>query len=56
MKENNNVTQKEFSENMEKKISDQDFLGDMEGLLWCDLSFKITEAYKFLKANSLEKI
>jgi predicted nucleotidyltransferase component of viral defense system len=31
--EDNRVTQKEFLENMEKKILDQDFLGDMEGLL-----------------------
>ena len=31
--EGNSVTQKEFLENMERKILDQDFLGDMEGLL-----------------------
>lgn len=54
--ENNNVTQKEFSENMEKKISDQDFLRDMEGLLRPDLSYTITEAYKFVKKELLEKI
>lgn len=54
--EGNNVTKKEFLENMEKKISDQDFLGDMEGLLRPSLSFKVSEAYKFVKAELLEKI
>lgn len=54
--ENNSVTQKEFLENMEKKILDQDFLGDMEGLLRPDLSYKITEAYEFIKKELLEKV
>lgn len=54
--ENNSVTQKEFSENMVKKISDQDFLADMEGLLRPGLSYKITEAYEFVKTELLEKI
>jgi len=54
--ENNSVTQKEFSENMEKKMSDQDFLGDMEGLLRPGLSYKIIEAYEFVKTELLEKI
>ncbi len=52
--ENNSVTQKEFSENMEKKISDRDFLGDMEGLLRPGLSYNITEAYEFVKKELLE--
>jgi hypothetical protein len=55
-KEDNSVTQKEFLENMEKKIEDQDFLGDMYGLLRPGLSYKITEAYKFVKTNLLIKI
>ena len=54
--EDNSVTQKEFLENMEKKIQDQDFLGDMEGLLRPGLSYKITEAYEFVKTELLEKI
>lgn len=54
--ENNSVTQKEFLENMEKKILDQDFLADMEGLLRPGLSYKITEAYEFVKKELLEKI
>ncbi|SFH33012.1 nucleotidyl transferase AbiEii/AbiGii toxin family protein [Pedobacter insulae] len=54
--EDNSVTQKEFLENMEKKILDQDFLGDMVGLLRPGLSYKITDAYKFVKKELLEKI
>lgn len=54
--EDNSVTQKEFLENMEKKILDQDFLADMEGLLRPGLSYKIIEAYEFVKSELLEKI
>jgi hypothetical protein len=54
--EDNSVTQKEFLENMEKKILDKDFLADMEGLLRPGLSYKITEAYEFVKKELLEKI
>lgn len=54
--EDNSVTQKEFMENMEKKIEDEDFTGDMNGLLRPDLSYKITEAYEFVKTNLLIKI
>jgi predicted nucleotidyltransferase component of viral defense system len=54
--EDNNITQKEFLENMEKKVLDPDFLADTEGLLRPDLSYKVTEAYEFVKINLLEKI
>ena len=54
--EDNSVSQKEFLANMEKKIEDQDFLGDMEGLLRPELSYKITGAYEFVKTELLEKI
>lgn len=54
--ENNSVTQKEFLENMEKKTLDPDFLADMEGLLRPGLSYKVTEAYDFIKTELLEKI
>lgn len=55
-KEDNNVTQKEFIENMGKKILDQDFLGDMEGLLRPGLAYKIAEAYEFVKEELLKRI
>lgn len=54
--EKNSVSQKEFSENMEKKILDRDFVGDMKGLLRPGLVYKIDEAYKFVKEGLLEKI
>lgn len=54
--ENNSVTRKEFLENMEKKILDQDFLGDMEGLLRPGLTYNIEDAYKFVKSKLLEKV
>lgn len=54
--EGNKVTQKEFLENMEKKMSDKDFLADMEGLLRPGLSYNIADAYEFIKRELLEKI
>ncbi|WDZ99448.1 nucleotidyl transferase AbiEii/AbiGii toxin family protein [Mucilaginibacter sp. SJ] len=54
--EDNSVTQKEFLENMEKKILDKDFLADMEGLLKPGLSYDINYAYEFVKKELLEKI
>lgn len=54
--EDNSVSQKEFLENIEKKISDQDFLGDMQGLLKPGLTYNIEKAYEFIKGKLLEKI
>lgn len=54
--EGNEVTQKEFIKNMEKKIGDADFTGDMNGLLRSDIKYDINEAYKFVKKEILEKI
>lgn len=54
--EGNSVTQKQFLENMEKKIEDSDFIGDMIGLPRIDIEYDINEAYEFVKANLLEKV
>jgi len=54
--EGNEVTQKEFLDNMDKKIEDADFMGDMNGLLRSGISYNINEAYEFVKINLLEKI
>ena len=35
---------------------DQDFLGDMKGLLRPDLAYDIQNAYEFVKTELLEKI
>lgn len=54
--EGNAVTQKEFLENVDKKIEDADFTGDMNGLLRSGISYNIKEAHGFVKTNLLEKI
>lgn len=54
--ESNSVTNKEFLDNLEKKISDQDFINDMEGLLRPGLNYKINEAYEFVRIKLMEKI
>ncbi len=54
--EGNEVTQKEFIHNMEKKIEDADFTGDMYGLLRNGIEYNINEAYEFVKKEILEKI
>lgn len=54
--EGNEVTQKEFIDNMEKKIVDEDFSGDMNGLLRTGISYDINEAYELIKKEILEKI
>lgn len=54
--EGNSVTQKEFIENMEKKITDADFIGDMSGLPRRGITYDINEAYELVKTIILEKI
>jgi predicted nucleotidyltransferase component of viral defense system len=54
--EGHSVSQQEFIENMEKKVSDQDFLGDMKGLLRIGEPYDIARAYEFVKKELLEKI
>ncbi|MFT4168921.1 MAG: nucleotidyl transferase AbiEii/AbiGii toxin family protein [Dysgonomonas sp.] len=54
--EGNTVTQREFLENMGKKVEDADFTGDMNGLLRSGIAYDIDESYEFVKTNLLEKI
>ncbi len=54
--EGNSVSQLEFIDNMEKKMTDKDFLGDMQGLLRPDVAYEIDNAYRFIKAELLEKL
>ncbi len=54
--EDNTISQQEFLDNIEKKIEDQDFLTDMQGLLRPGLEYDINQAYKLIKAELLEKI
>lgn len=54
--EGNSVTQKEFIDNMEKKINDADFIGDMNGLLRTGITYDINEAYELVREQILERI
>jgi hypothetical protein len=54
--EGNRVSQKEFIANMEMKIDDADFVGDMRGLLRSGIAYNINEAYEFVKKEILEKL
>ena len=54
--EGNTVSQLEFIDNMGKKMTDKDFLGDMQGLLRPDVAYEIENAYRFIKTELLEKI
>jgi hypothetical protein len=54
--EDQKVSQAEFLQNMEEKIGDPDFLGDMQGLLRPEIHYDIEKAYEFVKKKLLEKI
>jgi len=54
--EGNTVTKKEFLQNMEKKIEDADFTGDMNGLLRSGITYDPMEAYSIVKNRVLEQI
>ncbi|MDT4879807.1 hypothetical protein FQZ97_1155150 [compost metagenome] len=54
--EGNTVTQKEFLENIEEKIEDADFTGDMNGLLRSGIAYDVNKAYGLIKKEILEKI
>ena len=55
-KEGNTVTQTEILENIKIKIEDDEFIGDMHGLLRTGINFDINEAYNYIKTNLLKKI
>lgn len=55
-KEGNKITQRAFIGNMERKIIDGDFIGDMNGLLRSGIEYDIKQAYGFVKANLLKNI
>ena len=54
--EEHSISKQEFIDNMEKKIADKDFVGDMNGLLRSGLEYDALEAYQFINENLLEKI
>lgn len=52
----NPPSQKEFLQNMEIKMQDDEFLGDTELLLRPDEKFNPQEAYELVKSELIEKI
>ena len=49
-------TQKEYLLNMEQKIEDDEFLGDMEMLLRPDEKYNAIEAWELVKSRLIEKL
>ena len=49
-------TQKEYLLNMEQKIEDDEFLGDMEMLLRPDEKYNAAEAWELVKSRLIEKL
>jgi predicted nucleotidyltransferase component of viral defense system len=54
--EGHSVTQADFVANMEEKIKDQDFLGDMQGLLRAGVNYDIEKAYEFINKEILLRL
>lgn len=52
----NPPSKKEFIQNMENKMADDEFLGDTTGLLRPDINYSPSEAYTLIKTKLLEHI
>lgn len=50
------ISQKLFVENIDKKILDEDFIGDTNGLLRPGIVYDVVEAYEQVKKEILEKL
>jgi predicted nucleotidyltransferase component of viral defense system len=50
------ATSREFTLNMEDKMQDDDFIGDIVGLLRPDVKFDIYNAYELIKQKLIDKI
>ncbi len=55
-KENLSITSKDFLDNMEDKIQDKEFIGDISGLLRPGINYNISVAWAYLKQNILSNI
>jgi len=47
---------KEYITNLEAKMKDKEFLGDISGILRPDVKFNMTEAFELVKKNIIEKM
>jgi len=50
------ISKKQYIKNIESKLQDPDFRGDVAGLLRPDVSFDIDEAWNYLKNNLFDKM
>ena len=55
-KENLSITSKDFLDNMEDKIQDKEFIGDISGLLRPGIDYNISVAWNYLKKNILSNL
>ena len=56
IEEGHSVSQAEFINNMDKKISENEFTGDIDGLLRTGINYDSQIAYEFVKKELLEKL
>ena len=49
-------TYRQFIQNMESKMIDPDFMGDMENLLHSDETYDIQEAYEIVKEKIIDRL
>lgn len=54
--EGHSVSQSEFIKNMDKKVTEKEFTGDIDGLLRVGVNYDSQKAYEFVKKELLEKI
>jgi predicted nucleotidyltransferase component of viral defense system len=54
--DNLSITSQAFIANMEEKIKDKDFIGDISGLLRPGINYNISTAWDFLRRNIISKI
>ena len=55
-KENLSITSNDFIDNMEDKIKDKEFIGDISGLLRPGINYNISDAWEYLKNTILSNI
>ena len=51
-----NITGQAFQSNLEEKISDDEFKGDITGLLRPEINYDISKAYKYVNDHLIQKI
>ena len=49
-------TYKQFINNMEEKMSDPDFLGDTQNLIWPDVEFNPQLGYELVRSQLIDRL